>query len=162
MKPVILALSFGKPDCAGGNVLTAKWAGIISQGDIPIACDVSVPLDNRTYMVHRVGSIYPEDHVSTLTLTRELSRLCVVEEWNLVIVVCAPDYANRVVRDLKKAFREIRLSAVMLKAELSSEENPRDWYRGSWQWQTESRFIFKICELILRPMPFWLYEWITT
>jgi hypothetical protein len=168
MNPVILAPSFGKPDCAGGNRLTAKWAGIISQGSIPIASDVSVPLDNRTYAIYRIGSVYPEDHVSTLALMREFSRLCMAESWNLVIVVCAPDYANRVVRDLKKAFeafKETMFYPVVLKAELSGKEKPKAWYAkcaNSWHWRTESRFFFRIYDLILRLMPFWLYEKVTT
>jgi len=163
MGDVILALSFGKPATAGGNALTAKWAGIFSGGKVPVVSDVSVPLnlDNRN-LIYWIGSTDPEKHVSTLTLTRKFAWLYKRKGWNSVIVVCSPDYANRVVRDLKRALREVKSSAIISKAELDGEENSNDWYRGSEQWWTKIRIIFKIYEQILRCMPFRLYDKIST
>lgn len=155
---VILALSFGKPDSAGGNKLTAEWAGRISQGEIPIVSDASVPLYDPK-LVYRIGPRDLKEHASTLALVREFCELYIREYWEVVIIVCAPDYSDRVVRDLKKTLEEIGYSAIILKAELSGEEKPSDWYRGSKQLWTRSRIIYRIYDFILlHMMPFWCYE----
>lgn len=157
---VILALSFGKPATAGGNRLTARWAEKISQDKIPIVSDSSVPLKSKANC-YFVGSKNPADHISTPVLVKEFYDLAKEKKWNSVLVVCAPDYSNRVARDVRIIFKKHKQGIKINTWSFRRESNALWYDKKSTQFWTRYRFLFKIYEQILMSMPFIVYKKLT-
>ena len=170
MSAIIFALSFGKPDSISSNRAIASIAIKISLDlDIPIIADNSISLSSFLYNVSFIGPPAYE-HESTINLAKIFACLPGMKKgkWDKVIIVSAPDYMWRAIRDVKDALRESGVSCEVcdwrdyIDNRLVCDRFYKWYDKNSTQLWTRIRLLFAIREIILKLMPFWLYKKVTT
>ena len=159
MDDVILALSFGKPEDIAPNRTIARLARQLSDGgEIPIVADNSVPMDT-SISVSYIGAEV-ETHVSTLKLMEEFVGLLKEKRWHRIVIVSEPSYLIRCERDLKKVLGK---NAWKYQISLYVYSDGGDcWFdKNSTQWWIRSRGLFRLREVVIQLLPFWLYKLIS-
>lgn len=162
---IILALSFGKPSDASSNLAIVSIARRIAEYlNAPIVSDKSIPLNSFLDDVVFIGP--PVDqHESTIKLAEAFSNLHGMKEgrFDRVIIVSAPDYLPRAVRDVTETIKRRRISCEIERWDeieyIRGIHEKYQWYDPkSTQLWTRYRFLFLLYKTILDLMPSWLYK----
>ncbi len=159
MAKAILALSFGKPASISPNWLIAGMALNLSGGAHPIVADRSVPLISSllTYFIGKEAEV----HVPTLRLIEEFVDLFLEKSWDEIVIVSEPLYMKRCYRDLARVLEEKEHECPISLCEEYPESNERWFDKYSTQWWIRSRRLFRLREMFIRALPFWLYRLIS-
>ncbi len=161
----ILALSFGKG--AGkyhnfANLTIASLAIFFGKlYNVFVAADASVPIHKLGYSPYRtIGRGHKQSHESTVEILESAlflyTNLAEKEKIKAILVITAPAYIARALRDARKVFKntgvEFRGLSVL----------GEEWFcPDSTQLCTSHEWIWWIREIILRALPFHFYRWLT-
>lgn len=170
---VIFAFSFGSPEDLISNHNIAKRAKkifedcfktkfLISQKDIIFANPFKgcLKMDKNKILINiYILDINMKGYPNTLKLINEFAELAKKNNWKKVLVIAAPMHAKRCVKDLRKmGFNAYEDKYLRKQYNFSSIW----WYNhNSTQTWTRSGLYWWSREIILRLLPWKIYEWIT-
>ncbi len=151
----VVAFSFGRPANIRPNQVIANEAVRLAQKyGAPIVTQRDVPLENRICVefIDAIGEMN-QSHVSTFKVVQRFAKLAQEHDWKKVLVVAAPGYLWRCVRDLEK------LSFVVWVSDCMNKHPSNIWFcKNSTQWWTRNYFAFWMREICIRLTPWWLYK----
>lgn len=164
---VIFAFAFGSPADLISNCNIAERAKnifedseeikpLLTQKDIVNAFPLFYKRRHRKIFI---GDDHKTEYLSTLKLIKKFNKLAEENNWKKVLVIAAPMHATRCVRDLRKmgfdAYEDKYLKEHYNMALIW-------WYHhNSAQFWTRSGLFWWSREIILRMLPWKIYEWIS-
>lgn len=169
---VIFAFAFGSPENLISNHNIAERAKeiyydysqnipLMTQTDIafsPLLYDERKNYLKNLWLLDFVGC-HRNNHFSTLKLIKRFKEYAEINNWKKVLVIAAPMHSKRCVRDLKKmGFDAYEDKYLREKYSMASIW----WYHHkSTQFWTRSGLYWWPREIILRLLPWKIYEWIS-
>ncbi|MCH8049938.1 hypothetical protein IIB51_00800 [Patescibacteria group bacterium] len=154
----IVAFAFGGPGTTEPNLIIAEFSsedarksgcGVYTEYDVWVDSDIIVEYIKK-------GQKSPP---STLQIARGAIRWAEKYEINELRIVAAKPRLKRAMRDVKKAIQDAQVSINVCACQEIQELSEDIWYSpSSKQNKTYSLLSWKIAEVVLERLPFFIYE----